>query len=309
LLAAVSLTACIEVYVLDQAPSSSPVQVMIVTPTPSQDAASSTPTVEEHLPAADTWLRPADDMPMVHIAASAFTMGADLAYDQAAENEKPAHSVHLSNYWIDEHEVTNAQYQRCVAAGACRPPMKCDWGTPTYGDPASSNHPVVCVGWADASAYCQWAGARLPTEAEWEKAARGTNERRFPWGDTPQADNLNLCDRNCPLDSRLEDADDGYARTAPAGHYPGGASPYGLLDMAGNVWEWVADWYDPGYYSTTSSRDPLGPASGAEKVSRGGSWDNTWQGVRTTARNWDIPEARIETVGFRCSTSAVPGSP
>ncbi|MGD8491432.1 MAG: formylglycine-generating enzyme family protein [Anaerolineae bacterium] len=309
LLAAVSLTACIEVYVFDQAPTGGPIQVMIITPTPSQDAVPSFPAVEDRPPETDTWLRPADDMPMIHIAAGAFAMGADLADDQASENEKPAHSVQLSSYWIDEHEVTNAQYQRCVAAGACRPPMQCDWGTPTYGDPARSNHPVICVSWADASAYCQWAGARLPTEAQWEKAARAASRRRYPWGDAPQPASLNLCDQNCALESRLEDVDDGYARTAPAGHYPGGASPYGVLDMAGNVWEWVADWYDPGYYSTSSATEPLGPGSGAQKVSRGGSWDNTWHGVRTTARNWDNPQDRMETVGFRCSMPVVPGLP
>jgi formylglycine-generating enzyme required for sulfatase activity len=309
LLAAGSLVACIEVYVLDRPPSGSPIEVMVVTPTPSKGTSPSAPTAESHSHTADSWLRPADNMPMVHIQAGTFTMGADLADDQASENEKPAHTVHLSSYWIDEHEVTNAQYQRCVAAGDCRPPMQCDWGTPTYGDPARSNHPVVCVSWADASAYCQWAGARLPTEAQWEKAARGTEGYRYPWGDAPTAGLLNLCDRNCALDSRLEDVDDGYARTAPAGYYPGGASPYGVLDMAGNVWEWGADWYDPGYYSAASAMDPVGPDSGAEKVSRGGSWDNTWVGVHATVRNWDNPESRMETVGFRCSMPAVPSSP
>jgi formylglycine-generating enzyme required for sulfatase activity len=194
---------------------------------------------------------------LVFVPAGEFTMGSD----DGNSDEQPAHTVYLDAFAIDRTEVTNAQYARCVQAGACRPPGSSSSYTRAnyFADPRYADHPVIYVSWDDARAYCAWAGRRLPTEAEWEKAARGTDGRTYPWGDEWDA-------------SKANTSEAGPGDTTPVGAYPQGASPYGALDMAGNVWEWVADWYGEDYYRESPGENPLGPASGTNRVVRGGSW-------------------------------------
>jgi formylglycine-generating enzyme required for sulfatase activity len=233
-----------------------------------------------------------DNAEMVYVPAGEFTMGSD----EGGSDEQPVHTVYQDAFWIDKYEVTNAQYRACVEAGACDEPSDIAYYAANY----YAQHPVVYVRWPQAEAYCQWAGKRLPTEAEWEKAARGTDGRTYPWGNTFDGSKLNFCDKNCSFFWNDASVDDGYAFTAPVGSYPAGVSPYGALDMAGNVWEWVADWYDPGYYSQSSGRNPHGPGSGVERVLRGGSWSSTAPYVRGATRHWAY-SVHPDFVGFRCA--------
>jgi formylglycine-generating enzyme required for sulfatase activity len=254
-----------------------------------------------------------DKSEMVYVPADEFIMGSsDADVDSALalcneyygdcqrswfEDEQPRHTVYLNAFYVDKTEVTNVQYQACVEAGACDAPSDA-----TYYDNADyAQHPVVYVDWYEAKAYCEWAGKRLPTEAEWEKAARGTDGRVYPWGNTFDGSKLNFCDKNCSYDWKDASVDDGYAKTAPVGSYPAGASPYGALDMAGNVWEWVADWYDADYYDRSPSRNPQGLDSGAFKVLRGGSWHGAPDLVRSSGRDGFSPDRRNYRRGFRCA--------
>jgi formylglycine-generating enzyme required for sulfatase activity len=230
-----------------------------------------------------------DGMEMVYIPAGEFPMGADDTDPEAGVVEKPQHWLYLSPYWIDLTEVTNAMYQQCVKAGDCQPPEKVGSKTRPayYNEPQYQNYPVVFVSWEDASAYCGWAGRRLPSEAEWEKAARGIDGWLYPWG-------------NVPPDYRKANFNNLAGDTTRVGAYPAGASPFGVLDMAGNVAEWVADWYGDGYYAASPYKNPTGPNSGEFRILRGGSWFNTANALRTTFRLWNYPVLRSETVGFRC---------
>jgi formylglycine-generating enzyme required for sulfatase activity len=241
-------------------------------------------------------------------------------------DEQPQHEVTLDAFWIDRTEVTSAMFARFVAdtgyeteaerrgsswiynssVGEWEDTDGADWQHP-YGPSTSldglERHPVTHVSWNDAAAYCQWAGKRLPTEAEWEKAARGADKRVYPWGDAFDGNLVNSCDVNCEYERTIGDWDDGYADTAPVGNYPGGASPYGALDMAGNVWEWVADWYSEGYYASSPDRNPQGPDSGQWRVERGGSWGSDRGVVCAANRNEDGPSSSYPDVGFRCARS------
>ena len=234
---------------------------------------------------------------MVLVPAGDFWMGCNDRVDTECEDdEKPYHQVYLDAFYMDKDEVTQGEYSRCVQAGKCRDNKKYDGFT---GD----RQPVVGVDWNDAKSYCEWVGKRLPTEARWEKAARGTDGRKYPWGNQFDGTKLNFCDQNCEIKKwKDQSVDDGFAQTAPVGSYPNGASPYGTLDMAGNVWEWVADWYDKGYYSSSPERNPTGPSSGPGRVLRGGSWLGGAKGGRASLRRYGEPSAQNNTsIGFRCA--------
>ena len=242
-----------------------------------------------------------DNMVLLFVPAGEFIMGSDAG----AADERPAHTVYLDSFWIDRNEVTNAMYARCVNANLCNQPA----GTNSYsqdeyfGTPEYDNYPVVYVTWNDAADYCTWANRRLPTEAEWEKAARGENAFVYPWGNDFDGTKANFCDQNCSFDWADKSFDDHFADTAPVGSYPNGISPYGALDMAGNVWEWVADWYGDTYYVSSPSSNPLGPDSGQDGVVRGGAWNADSNYVRSALRFRLDPASTLDDVGFRCAVS------
>ena len=237
--------------------------------------------------AGDTWTRPADGAVMVYVPAGEFLMGSLDDDPDADDDERPQHTVYLDAFWIDRTEVTNAQYRHCVESGTCQAPRY--WEDDDLNVP---DQPVMEVSWHDAQAYAAWVGGRLPTEAEWEKAARGTDGRIYPWGNSaPDCSKANYagCTGN-PL---------------PVGSHPEGASPYGALEMAGNVQEWVADRYDEEYYSRSVFRNPNGPEVGSFRVMRGGAFLHTQQVSRCAHRDGGYPINRKWIVGLR--VIVVPG--
>jgi formylglycine-generating enzyme required for sulfatase activity len=229
-----------------------------------------------------------DDMKLLYVPAGEFAMGSENGED----NEKPAHTVFLDSFWVDQTEVTNSMYALCVNDGKCNVPGSKESLTRKnyYGDAQYNNYPVIFVDWNMAKTYCEWAGRRLPTEAEWEKVARGTEAFVYPWGNAmPDKNLLNYKDVN--------------GDTTEVGIYPKGASPYGALDMAGNVWEWVNDWFASDYYQNSPASNPLGPESGSTHVLRGGSWNLNDDLVRSTYRGTHPSEPNLG-IGFRCAMDA-----
>ena len=248
-------------------------------------------------------------------------------------DERPAHSVTLDAFWIDKTEVTNSMFQAFVKAAGYQTLAEkqgwsmvldpysqtsaklsgADWQHPQ--GPQSNltglgDYPVVHVTWNDATAYCTWAGGRLPTEAEWEKAARGTDGRTYPWGETAPNNKLaNLADSNLAVDWADKNINDGYQFSSPVGSYPAGASPYGALDMAGNVVEWVNDYYSDTYYPSSPPNNPNGPTEAASfksmRVQRGGTWLDADSFLRTSQRMGGSWDQSYDVLGVRCARSVV----
>ena len=222
-------------------------------------------------------------------------------------NEEPPHSVHVDDFWIDQTEVTNKMYALCVEAGVCQEPTSTgsDTHSSYYGNAEFDNYPVIYVGWSMAKTYCEWVDRRLPTEAEWEKAARGENASVYPWGDTFDGSLVNFCDTNCSVgDWANKSFNDGFADVAPVGSYPSGKSVYGALDMAGNVWEWVSSLYKPYPYDATDGRENLDSSdTRVLRVTRGGSWNLNVDNVRSARRGRYEPTGAYYDFGFRCSRS------
>jgi sulfatase modifying factor 1 len=240
-----------------------------------------------------------DAAPMVLIPAGPFTMGSS----DGLPNERPEHTVMLDAYYIDQYEVTLGLYRKFLEAGKHEPP-------PTWDDEAATavgDRPAVGMRWGEAAAYCQWVGKRLPTEAEWEKAARGTDRRRYPWGEMQPFVDIANYNRGVwvseaitlvAVTSGLE------GMSVRHGLKGGGKSPYGLSHMAGNAAEWVADWYERDYYQKSSEKNPTGPTAGEKRVLRGGSWADLPAALRVTARFSAEPDFEDRTIGFRCAMNA-----
>ncbi len=239
---------------------------------------------------------PLSSRQMVPIPAGSFWMGCspDAAAESCRPDEIPLHNIYLDAYSIDRTEVTNGAYEACVKSNACMPPQYNFSRTRSsyFDNKQYIDYPVIYVTWYQANAYCAWAGKRLPTEAEWEKAARGSQDTRFfPWGYQPTD-----CSR----------ANVGFCKgdTTRVGIYSNGGSPYSVMDMTGNVWEWIGDWYSASYYTISPARNPAGPEQGIDKLIRGGSWFHGPQYGRIPFRFPVEPGRWLSFgVGFRCASS------
>ncbi|MEO8326669.1 MAG: formylglycine-generating enzyme family protein, partial [Nitrospirota bacterium] len=241
-----------------------------------------------------------DGAPMVLVPAGEFTMGARDDDKNARDDERPAHPVYLDAFYLDQYEVTTSRYAKFFQATKRDPPQY--WSESVLKQ--HGNKPVVGVTWEDANVYCVWAGKKLPTEAQWEKAARGTAQRLYPWGNEPPTPNLANFDKCCDFKD--------HGVLTDVGSFEGGKSLYGVYDMAGNVWEWVADLYDANLYQSRAKtkgeapRNPSGPGKGEFKVLRGGSWLNEAGSLRSSSRfngsssDWND----FIGVGFRCAQGA-----
>jgi formylglycine-generating enzyme required for sulfatase activity len=240
----------------------------------------------------------AEQTGMVLIPEGEFTAGysAKLAQKQCLKNnkvckqkwfrdEEPRHRVFLPAFYIDQYEVSQGDFQKVMRQNP--------------SDFKADKNPVESVSWYEAMEYCQAVGKRMPTEAEWEKAAKGGKTTLYSWGDEFQSGKANMCDAHCSERWKESQFNDGYKTTSPVGSFP--PNDFGVFDMAGNVYEWVMDWYDEGYYTTINSKTPIGPQKGKQKVFRGGSWINYSVGVRPTDRTGGKTGKRLNFVGFRCA--------
>ncbi|HIE25056.1 MAG TPA: hypothetical protein EYP74_03545 [Anaerolineales bacterium] len=284
-----------------------PIPVDTAVPTVEIEQNEAAESVAEDTEAGTERVSPVDGMVQVFVPAGSFRMGALDA--DASPDEKPDHQVTLSAFWLDKLEVTNAMYMICVQAGACEPPaeFKSEKHDTYFNTDEYADFPVIYVTWGDANDYCSWAGKRLPTEAEWERAARGDDFRNFPWGDErPGANQANF-------NRQVNDV-------TRVGSFPAGASPYGVLDMSGNVWEWVSDYYDQDYYIGSPATNPSGPLAavgpGYRRVIRGGSYQDVEKDIRVSSRGFESgpnPDAAdmdsVEylgessyKIGFRCAS-------
>jgi formylglycine-generating enzyme len=248
-----------------------------------------------------------DETKMVLVAPGPFLRGCNQAVDnECYPDEYPYRQLRLSAFYIDTYEVTVTLYKACVAAGGCTDtsvsfdPVFCN-----YALDGRENHPMNCVDWQQSKDYCEWARKYLPTEAQWEKAARGTDGRKYPWGNMPEA---SCAYAVTGLSGLIGGLGCGENRTWEVGSKPYGISPYGAYDMIGNVYEWTADWFSESYYAQAPESDPLGPANEdgdfLSRVLRGGNWDNNYlENFRASYRTYNSPTARSSTSGFRCAYS------
>lgn len=227
---------------------------------------------------------------MVTIPAGPFVRGTT----SGGFDEQPQRTIVLDTFSIDRYEVTNYQYQQFVLATGHRKPGPPSRYAKSIGRMRGTNQPVVYVSWEDANEYCRWKGKRLPTEAEWEKAMRGSDGRLWPWGNQEQPSSANW--------ARVQD---GYEVSARVGSFQADKSPYGVMDGAGNVMEWVGDWYSESYYKNSPDQNPLSPEYGTYRVLRGGGYTTTGADIRITSRSKMVPDFRDETIGFRCAISGV----
>jgi formylglycine-generating enzyme required for sulfatase activity len=293
------ITACVVPAPISRTPAESE-RGTLVTATTSETAAptrtatlepSSTPTwtgteiIEATLTSLPSYSVDDKGVPMAYVPEGVFAMG----NDRGSVDEQPIHPVNLDAFYIDKFEVTNRFYDACVETGACQPVRKQSSATRSsyYDNRRYIRFPVIFVDWNMAQTYCEWRGARLPTEAEWEKAARGGSNLTYPWGDT--------------LDCNLANYGNCLGDTSGATIYDLGKSRYGIYNMAGNVWEWVSDWYADDYYRSSPQEDPQGPDAGNEKVLRGGSWKDDYAEMRSVNRKAENPAHFSNLIGFRCA--------
>ena len=320
-------------------PLSSPTAVLTPPPTPTLAPSPTASATPEPTATATPLPSPTPVPPLIEVdggtmalvAGGFFEMGATAA-DLLTECERlssscrsewftpsePVHSVLLAPFYMDSHEVTNDAFARFLNASGgpfalCLDQLCLDTAHSQIAQDGNvyvvagsfAQHPAVGVSWYGAAAFCEWRGARLPSEAEWEKAAAWDNAalaaRRYPWGDEFDGRRLNFCDANCNAQQANLGYNDAYAGLAPVAHYENGRSPTGLFDMAGNVWEWVADWYDPAYYAVSPGADPLGPETGDQKVVRGASWYDAGYFAASAIRFPSPPDNTDRTIGFRCA--------
>jgi formylglycine-generating enzyme required for sulfatase activity len=265
----------------------------VITPTPAPEPITQpAPATTHEKPTAKQRVGPAktiigkDGAPMVLVPAGEFMMGGDTS---GQNDERPAHRVSLDTFYIDQYEVTTTRYAKYSEQTNRAAPRY--WSTRVSLN--HGNKPVVGMNWNDAAAYCAWVGKRLPTEAEWEKAARGNDQRPYPWGNEAPSEQRGNFDHCCDFKD--------HGALTDVGAFEQGKSPSGAYDMAGNVWEWVADWYGENYYAKSPARNPKGPSHGEYRVLRGGSWLSAPDYVRSANRLWDSPTYRNDYIGFRCA--------